>query len=347
MTPNSVIAKVADLAAGQWGLLTTRQAAHQEISRLQLSRLARAGVIERVGHGVYSMASNNDPHVTLRAAWLTLDPDLTAEERLSRIPETGVTSHAAAAGLHGLGDLLDDEPEFTLPYRKQTSRAIKLHKAELSSSDVTLVEGLPTTTVERTIRDLLREGNDTDLVAQILGQAVRRQSVDIASLASSLDSIASRFGQPDGSSFVEYLLDLTGLGSKTALQSLASSDAGRALVAAGRASIVQELLGQSGLVSVGQKAADSVGINKLLESIAPTLRLDELLASARQPVTARLAESFMPKTDFMKSTGLSNVVTSPQLNVLLKEPARELIGSDQDTDAGTTENEAPDEGREA
>src|SRR5665647_620859 len=141
-----VVARASQLAAGQWGLLTTAQAAREGITRLQLARLADAGVLERLGRGVYATTSSADEHLSLRAAWLALDPARTAEERLKSPTTTGVVSHASAAGLHNLGDLLDDE------------------------QDVTIVEGLPVTTEERTIADLLRAGHDPEHVAQIIGQ---------------------------------------------------------------------------------------------------------------------------------------------------------------------------------
>ncbi|MFB9955342.1 hypothetical protein [Cellulomonas denverensis] len=56
------------------------------MTRLQLARLAEAGVLERVDHGVYASASAPTEHRALRAAWLSLDPARTAEERLADPP---------------------------------------------------------------------------------------------------------------------------------------------------------------------------------------------------------------------------------------------------------------------
>src|SRR5450756_2621248 len=115
-----VVARASQLAAGQWGLLTTAQAAREGITRLQLARLADAGVLERLGRGVYATTSTADEHLSLRAAWLALDPARTAAERLKSTTTTGVVSHASAAGLHNLGVVLDDGLEVTLPQRKQS-----------------------------------------------------------------------------------------------------------------------------------------------------------------------------------------------------------------------------------
>jgi len=155
-----------------------------------------------------------------------------------------VVSHASAAGLHNLGDLLDDEHEVTLPQRKQTRReGIRVHRGDLTRQDVTIVEGLPVTTEERTIADLLRAGHDPEHIAQIIGQGVRRGVIDLTELAVHLDPLARRNNQPNGEALVEYLLDLVGLSRAALSRELAQSPAGQDLVAAGRLSAIGEMLG--------------------------------------------------------------------------------------------------------
>src|SRR5664279_4621193 len=161
-------------------------------------------------------------------------------------PSTTVTScssHASAAGLHQLGDLLDDQHEFTFAQRKQTARGgIRIHRGDLLEQDVTVVEGLPVTTVERTIADLLRAGHDPEHVAQIIGQGIRRGVVDLTDLAAHLDPLARRHNQPDGSGLVEYLLDIVGLSQAALARELAQSPAGQGLLAAGRLSAIAEMV---------------------------------------------------------------------------------------------------------
>jgi len=238
----NVVARASHIAAGQWGLLTTAQAAHEGISRLQLARLADAGVLQRVGRGIYATASFAAEHLSLRAAWLALDPAHTAERRLVNPIAAGVVSHASAAGLHQLGDLLDDQHEFTLAQRKQTARlGIRIHRGDLLAQDVTIVQGLPVTTVERTIADLLRAGHDPEHVAQIIGAGMRRGVVDLTDLATHLDPLARRHHQPDGSALLEYLLDIVGLSEAALTKELAQSAAGQDLLAAGRRSAIAEM----------------------------------------------------------------------------------------------------------
>src|SRR5664280_488822 len=308
----NVVARASHIAAGQWGLLTTAQAVHEGISRLQLARLADAGVLQRVGRGVYATTSSAAEHLSLRAAWLALDPAHTAELRLVNPIAAGVVSHASAAGLHQLGDLLDDQHEFTLAQRKQTARGgIRIHRGELLAQDVTIVQGLPVTTVERTIADLLRAGHDPEHVAQIIGAGMRRGVIDLTDLAAHLDPLARRHNQPDGSGLLEYLLDIVGLSQAALTRELAQSPAGQDLLAAGLLS----------------------GIGELLASISPQL-------------TAQL--SGLGKLDFGKTAGLIETLalqpqTTPAL-AQIQELSRQVTASPamQATRSMATVQPAPD-----
>lgn len=236
------LAVVSELAAGQWGLLTTAQAEREGVTRLHLSRLTDAGVLERVDRGVYATAASPADHRHLRATWLTLDPARTAEERLADPVNAGVASHTSAASLHRLGDLLDDTPEFTIPHRKQSRREIRIHRRPLTDIDITIVDGLPTTTPERTIADLLRDGHDPDHVAHIIGQGVRRGVIDLDDLTVHLDPLARRHGHPSGQAFLEYLLDLVNLSPAALTRELASTPAVQQLVALGQSAAVGDLM---------------------------------------------------------------------------------------------------------
>src|SRR5258708_16704629 len=97
--------RIRDIAEDQWGLLTLRQAKDAGVGWRSVARLADAGLIERVAHGVYRIRGGAEPgHLAIRAAWLQLDPGPAAWERLDD-PDVAVVSHTSAAALHGLGDL--------------------------------------------------------------------------------------------------------------------------------------------------------------------------------------------------------------------------------------------------
>jgi len=180
MTSRGVEVALADLAAAQWGLVTTSQANEAGVSRTHLNRLAVAGVLVRLTHGVYAMrTSAGDDLLDLRCAWLTLDPTRLAADRLTDPTPAVVVSHASAAHLHGHGDILADRHEFTVPTRKQTRRPeLRLHRGDLPASDITVHRGLPVTTPARAVLDLLTAHHDGEHVAGVLAAAVRAHQVD-------------------------------------------------------------------------------------------------------------------------------------------------------------------------
>lgn len=286
------MAVVSQIAAGQWGLLTTAQAGREGVTRLQLARLTDAGVLDRVDRGVYATTSSPTHHRPVRAAWLALDPTRTAEERLTDPIAAGVVSHTSAAALYRLGDLLDDQPELTFPHRKQSRRGVRLHRAALGERDVTLVDGLPTTTEERTIADLLRDGHDPEHIAHIVGQGVRRGVIDLADLAEHLDPISSRQGQPDGHALVAHLLDLVGLSEAALARELAQSPAGLELIAAGRAGVLANLLAA---LAPQIDMAGLLGLDKLAGSAFADVNPSELIGlsgvvDTLKPLQAKFAD---------------------------------------------------------
>lgn len=214
--------EVADLAAEQWGLITTAQAGSMGISAQTMARLARQGALERLNHGIYRVAGAPfDPDDGLRAAWLALDPGRRAVERRAD-PSVAVVSHRSAARLHGLGDLDADSYEFTVPARKQSRRPdVRLHRGDVPAGDRTVVDGLPVTAVARTIADLAAARTDGDHLAAVVVDAVMARSVGSADLALELRPHAHRYGAPlgDGEAFVADLLervDRSGAGPEAA-----------------------------------------------------------------------------------------------------------------------------------
>lgn len=213
--------EVADLAGEQWGLVTTAQATAVGISGPTMARLARDGVLLRLEHGVYKISgSGYDPRDELRAAWLMLNPKLTASQRISEQPLDAVISHRSAARVLELGDLDADLFEFTVNGRKQTRRKdIRIH---IRSTDVprdawSLVDGLPVTTATRTIEDLAANQTDGGHLAGVVRDAVATAIVDLDRLSDVLRPYAHRYGAPpgDGRSLIRRLLHEAGLPSTT------------------------------------------------------------------------------------------------------------------------------------
>jgi hypothetical protein len=193
------LTKIASIASGQWGMITTAQAASTGIEARSLSRLAGAGELERLSHGVYRLAgSPTGPHDDLRTAWIAIDPGKTAAERISAGP-TEVVSHRSAAVLLELGDLDADLLEFTTVTRRQTRRSdVVLRRGTLQPDAWTLIDGLPATTPLRTIADLSAARIDRGHLAGAVRDAMALHGVPAAPIAAVLSGHARAYGAPAG-----------------------------------------------------------------------------------------------------------------------------------------------------
>lgn len=144
--------RVVERAAEQHGYVTTRDARDIGIDPTQLRLLAARGRLERVGRGVYRvlvLPRTEHDEFAEAVAWT-----------LGR----GVVSHESALVLHGLSDVNPSRVHLTVP-RDNHPRAAggdlyRLHRRTLADGEVTEVGGIPTTTVERTIRNCLADGTD-------------------------------------------------------------------------------------------------------------------------------------------------------------------------------------------
>ncbi|MEO6503544.1 MAG: type IV toxin-antitoxin system AbiEi family antitoxin domain-containing protein [Jatrophihabitantaceae bacterium] len=215
---------IVDLAEGQWGLLTAAQARLAGVSRVQLTRLVDAGMLVRLVHGVYVLrGAAGIEYLELRAAWLGLDPERMAADRLRNRTDGAVVSHASAARLHQLGDLDADRHEFTLADRKQSRRSdVRLHRGILQADDVAVAAGLPVTKPGRVVVDLLADRHDGEHVSRVLAGAVASRSIDLERLAPRLGPFAARFGFPagEGKRVLDHLLELGGAADQVAAEDL-------------------------------------------------------------------------------------------------------------------------------
>lgn len=104
---------LAEVTAVQWGMVTSAQAAGRGVSRLDLSRLSTGGHLVRLAHGVYMDVGVPETELDeVRAAWLSTDPKVLADERINAWERGVVVAGRAAASLHGLGDFRVDQFDF-------------------------------------------------------------------------------------------------------------------------------------------------------------------------------------------------------------------------------------------
>lgn len=202
--------RLADLASSQWGMITAAQARKLDVTPQQLARMHRDGVLQRLQHGVYRLAGvPHDPLADLKAAWLSLDPEAAAADRLARPDPVGVVSHRSAAQVHQLGDLDADRNEFTVTAPKRTRHPdTQIYKRALTQQDWTVVDGLPTTTVPVTIRDLAAATTDGGHLAGVIRDAILHGKIRYRDVATLLRPYAFDYGAPlgDGRTLTKTLL---------------------------------------------------------------------------------------------------------------------------------------------
>lgn len=159
--PGTAFVHLYDLASDQHGYFTAAQARDWGVAPNALVMMARRSTLDRLSHGVY------------RVTHYPVSP-LGQYVEASFWPggARGVISHQSALALFGVSDVSPARIHVTVPrgYRthREVPRHLVLHRADLPETDVELVEGIPVTTLERTITDCAR----LHLGAELIGQAI-------------------------------------------------------------------------------------------------------------------------------------------------------------------------------
>lgn len=135
---------LAALAGRQHGVVSHRQLIQLGFGRAAIQRRVRAGRLHALHRGVYAAGH---PHVTVRGRWIAA---------LMAIGSGAVLSHRSAAAVWDLRDGLGGKVDVTAPGRGRRPRpGIARHQVrELADEDVARRDGLPVTSVARTLLDL-------------------------------------------------------------------------------------------------------------------------------------------------------------------------------------------------
>jgi predicted transcriptional regulator of viral defense system len=144
--------RVVERAAEQHGYITTHDAREIGVDPTQLRLMAARGRLERVARSAYRvplLPRGEHDDLAEAVAW-----------SLGR----AIVSHESALILHGLSDVNPSRIHLTVP-RNNHPRAVggdlyRLHRRELPATEITEVDGVPATTVRRTILDCLSGGTD-------------------------------------------------------------------------------------------------------------------------------------------------------------------------------------------
>ena len=141
------------------------------IPRDALHDAAEAGRVVGIARGAYRLVgSGSEQTDELVAAWKLTASDRFAHERLQAEAWDGVAvGGATAASLLGIGDFYLSPYRIYAPRRiNSRNKTVSFAVREVARDEVSFASGLPVTTPERTIFDLVADDEDLSLVADAL-----------------------------------------------------------------------------------------------------------------------------------------------------------------------------------
>ena len=161
--PTATATELYELAERQHGYFTITQAKAVGIRPNTVVKMASRGIVERISHGVYRIVNfPNFEHAQL------LEASLWPLEGVR-----GVISHDSALRLYDMSDVSPGKVHITIPTSHRIRRAVPkhivVHRANLSPTDVEVIDGIPVTSPRRSILDA-HEAH--------LGDALIRQAIE-------------------------------------------------------------------------------------------------------------------------------------------------------------------------
>jgi len=159
-------ARLAKLAARQHGVVSWAQLLRLGFSEDAIKVRVAKGRLLRIHRGVYAVGHTN---VSLRGRWMAA---------VLACGASSVLSHRDAATLHGIRPVSSGRIEVSALARHNLP-GIRCHSVRaLHPDDVTVVDGIPVTSVSRTLLDLAETLNRRQLRG-VLEQADRERKLDL------------------------------------------------------------------------------------------------------------------------------------------------------------------------
>jgi predicted transcriptional regulator of viral defense system len=174
--PHSLLNKIMNIAEEHDGLVPCVAAKEAGISASALVKMAQRGRLQRIARGVYRI-----PFFPASSSQFSDYHEAIAWARSGHGP-TAVISHESALALYGISDALPKKLHIIVPkntrfQRRTIPERIAVHYANLATQETTTHEGVPVTTIERTIEDVIDRGQ-TDFAAQAIRDARQQIHID-------------------------------------------------------------------------------------------------------------------------------------------------------------------------
>lgn len=158
--------RLREIALDQQGLVTRAQALGAGVSSGSLRQLAHRGRLERMAQGVYRVPqAPYDDRTRLRLALLWTGRD------------DATLGFETALDCYGVCDIFSDNVHVVVPVgtriRRGSGEGYVLHREDLREEDRGWWDGMPITTLERTLLDCAVWGTPAYLIRQAVEAALR------------------------------------------------------------------------------------------------------------------------------------------------------------------------------
>ena len=173
-------ARIAALAAEQHGVVSRGQLLDAWIPSTTIEDRVRRGQLVPLHRGVYAVGhAHLRPNGYRLAAVLAIGPG-------------AVLSHRDAAALYGIRDGGGTRIDVSTPAERRSTRRIRVHgRRRLDPQDVTTLDGIPVTTVSRTLVDLAVIVA-ADALHKALSEAERQRILDVKGIEQALGRLRGR-----------------------------------------------------------------------------------------------------------------------------------------------------------
>jgi very-short-patch-repair endonuclease len=175
--------EIGELAGRQHGVIARRQLLALGVSRTGIGGRCRRGSLHPLHRGVYAVGHRK---LSVLARWMAAV--------LACGPEA-VLSHRSAGQLWGLLPRTGSIPETTRPTAFRARAGIRIHQSALPADEVEKVDGIPATSVSRTLLDLAGT-LDRRPLERAMAEAEARGLTSALSLPELLERYPRRPGTP-------------------------------------------------------------------------------------------------------------------------------------------------------
>ena len=173
--------RISMLAERQHGVVSRAQLLQLGLGASAIDRRVHAGTLHVLRRGVYAVGHRAlRPRARMVAALLDCGPG-------------AVLSHASAAALWGIRPSAAGRVDVTVTDRRRGRPGVRLHHAALSPEQITVIDRIAVTTIERTILDLAA-CVDAGALRYAIEQAEHLQLPDWRVLRELVDAAAGRRG---------------------------------------------------------------------------------------------------------------------------------------------------------